>query len=252
MNCDIYVPVRLRSTRLPQKAIKEISGKPVIQYLIERLKTTKKIRNVIVCTTALKDDNPLVEFLEKEKIMVYKGNEKDILDRYLQATKYFDTDFIVSVDGDDIYTDPLLVDRIVSEFEKTKADYIDMMGYPFGLAPVGIKTESLQKICDIKKTDNTETGYRLFFTQTNLFKVLTLKPEFDIKFAKNLRLTLDYNEDFELAKVIFKSLGNNFHVNDLLKLFEERPELLKITDSLQAKYKEHWNKNVADISIRDI
>jgi len=65
-------------------------------------------------------------------------------------------------------------------------------------------------------------------------------------------LTLDYEEDLFLAKEIFKNLGNNFHLNDLLNLFYEKPKLLKITDNLEQRYKKHWNKNLTDTSIKDI
>ena len=62
MNVDIFIPVRMGSSRLPEKHFRKIDGQPVIKYLIERLKSTKKIRNIVVCTTNLKSDYPLVEF----------------------------------------------------------------------------------------------------------------------------------------------------------------------------------------------
>ena len=249
---DIFIPVRLSNTRLPKKAMKTVNGKPIIKYLIERLQSAKKIRNIVVCTTTNANDDPLVEYLKKEKVMVFRGSEKDILLRYLDAAKNFSTDFIVSVDGDDIYTDPFYVDKIVNEFEKTNADYVDMVGFPFGIASVGIKISALKKICDLKKTDNTETGYRLFFTKNDIFKIRNLELPSHIQFPQNLRLTLDYEEDFLLAQKVFDALGNNFHLEDILELFEKNPELLKITDNLEKRYKEHWNNNLANTSIRDI
>jgi len=232
--------------------MKKLNEKTIIQLLIQRLKSSKKTRKIIVCTTISPNDVPLVELLEKDEITFYRGSEKDILVRYLEAANHFDTDFIVSVDGDDIYTDPAYIDKIVSGFEKTNADFIDMAEFPFGIASVGIKKEALQKICEIKKTDNTETGYRLFFTENPIFKVHKLKPESNIKFSDKLRLTIDYEEDIILAKEVFTELGNNFNLLDLLTLFEQKPELLKITENLSSKYKEHWNKNVANTSIKDI
>ena len=251
-NFDIFIPVRLSNTRLPKKAMKTVNGKPIIKYLIERLQSAKKIRNIVVCTTTNANDDPLVEYLKKEKVMVFRGSEKDILLRYLDAAKNFSTDFIVSVDGDDIYTDPFYVDKVVDEFEKTNADYVDMVGFPFGIASVGIKISALKKICDLKKTDNTETGYRLFFTKNDIFKIRNLELPSHIQFPQNLRLTLDYEEDFLLAQKVFDALGNNFHLEDILELFEKNPELLKITDNLEKRYKEHWNNNLANTSIRDI
>ena len=189
MNSDIFILVRLGSTRLPKKSMKKIDKKPIIKYLVERLSAAKKIRNIVICTTNLKSDNPLVEYLEKEKIKFFRGSEKDVLVRLLCAAEQFETDFIVSVDGDDIYTDPVYVDKVVDEFEKTNADYVSGVGFPHGFVPVGIKTKALQKICELKISDNTETGYRNFFTETDLFYCRTLKPPSNIKFPNGLRLT---------------------------------------------------------------
>lgn len=252
MNCDVFIPVRISNTRLPQKAMKLVDGKPIILYLIERLLSAKKIRNIVVCTTTNESDDVLVKLLEKLNILVFRGSEKDILVRYLDAAKKFETDFIVSVDGDDVYTDPIYVDKIVSTYEKINCDYVDMIEFPFGIASVGIKTSALKKICELKQTENTDTGYRLFFTQNDIFNVYQLKPKNEIIFPKKLRLTLDYEEDLLLVKEIFKNLGNDFHLSDILELVKSKPELLDITDKLEGKYKEHWDKNLADTSIKNI
>lgn len=251
MNYDVFIPIRLSNTRLPKKALKEINGIPVVQYLIDRIKKSKKIRNVVVCTTNNENDNQLVEFLKKNNYLFYRGNENDILIRYLDAAYNFNTDFIISVDGDDIYSDPFYVDKMISEYEKTNADFIDMVDFPFGIASVGIKKEALEKVCKLKKTDNTETGYRLFFHNEQIFKIHQIRPE-NIRFPKELRLTLDYQQDLDLAEKIFGELGNDFHLEDIIRLFERKPELLQITANLEELYKMHWNKNVANTQLKDI
>lgn len=252
MNVDIFILVRLKNTRLPGKAMKIIDGKPVLRYLIDRLQSAKKIRNIIVCTTTSDSDDTLVNYLESENILYFRGQEKDVLVRLLDAAKKFNTDLLVCVDGDDIYTNPSYVDEIASIYEKNNYDYIDMVEFPFGIASVGIKKLALEMICKLKKTSDTDTGYRLFFTQNNIFNVYHIRPKKNISYPSNMRLTLDYEQDLNLAKEIFKKLGNNFQLDDILELFEKEPQLIKITDNLAEKYKEHWNKNLANISITDI
>lgn len=252
MNCDVFIPIRLSNTRLPKKALKEINGIPVVKYLIDRIKKSRKIRNVIVCTTKNEKDDELVEFLEKNNYMFYRGSESDILTRYLDAAKNFNTDFIVSVDGDDIYSDPDYVDKMILAYEKTNADYIDMVDFPFGIASVGIKKDALIRVCELKKTDDTETGYRLFFHNEKIFKIYKMKPEKNIKFPKELRLTLDYQEDLDLARKIISELGNYFHLEDIIRLYEKNPQLLQITNNLEERYKQHWDKNVANTQLKDI
>lgn len=252
MNCDIFIPVRLQSSRLQNKAMKEINGTPIIKYLIERLRKSSMICNIVVCTTVHESDDRLVEFLENEKISVFRGSEKDILDRFLNAAKEFHTEFLIAVDGDDIYADPSYVDELVREYQRTKADYIQILGVPVGFTPVGIKTTALEKICKLKITNNTETGYGKFFTDNNLFEIKSIKPSLKTIFPKGLRLSLDYQEDYEIAKKIFNELGNDFDIEAVLKFLNERPELLKMLSDLEARWNEHWEKNLANFSVRDI
>ena len=250
MNYDLLIPVRLNSSRLPKKAIRQISNKPIIIFLIDRLKKSTKINQIVICTTLEKSDDPLVDLLNSEGIKYFRGNEKDILVRLHDASKYFQSEFVVVVDGDDIYTDPAYVDKIIMEFQKTNADFICGKNFPHGFVPVGIKSTALKKICDLKMTNDTETGYREFFTQTNLFKCKYIEPEGDEKFPDQLRLTLDYEEDYEIAKKIFTDLGNYFQIQDILEYIEKNPDLLKKMKELDLRWKKHWNKNITNLSLR--
>jgi len=252
MNYDIFLLVRLDSSRLPKKAMKEINKKPIIKYLINRLNRSKKVRNLVVCTTNKQSDDQLVNFLEEENIKYFRGSEHDILVRLRDATIFFKSDFVVVVDGDDIYTDPYFVDMIIDEYEKTRADYIADDGFPHGFVPVGITKNALEKICEVKISKNTETGYREFFTQTNLFNCRYLKPKNNIMIPKKLRLTLDYEEDFMLAKEIYKILGNYFHLEDIITLFKKQPKLIEIIEGIDERWKLNFDKNITDLTLKSL
>ena len=92
MNSDIFIPARLRSSRLPEKQLKKINGIPLLKLLVQRLKKSSKKRNIIVCTSIEKSDDKLVSFLEHEGILYFRGSENDILQRFLDAAKKFNTD----------------------------------------------------------------------------------------------------------------------------------------------------------------
>jgi len=262
MNADIFILARLDSKRLPKKQLMTINGIPLIKLLITRLESSKKIRNIVVCTTNRNCDEPLIEYLDKEGILYFRGSENDILRRFLDAAKQFETDIIVDVEGDKIYTDPIYVDKIVEKMEKSNIDYvmgsdlptkIDHTIHAFtAVCPAVIRTTALHKICKLKKTKNNETGYREFFTNTNIFKCEYLTPDSNLQIPKNVRLTLDYQEDFELAKEIFKELDNNFHFADIIKLLNKKPELLKITEPAIKKWEKHYYSNITNISLKKI
>ena len=90
----------------------------------------------------------------------------------------------------------------------------------------------------LKNIENTETGYRELFLRDE-FNVEFIVPKEINRFPKEIRLFLDYQEDLDMARKIFEEIGNNFDLDSLLKLFEKKPELVKIIKPVI----ELWKKN---------
>ncbi len=251
MNYDVFIPVRLDSKRFPKKSIQTILNKPMIINLVERLHQCKNIRKIIVCTTTNSSDDLLVDLLKDNQIEYFRGDEKDILSRFLNAAKSFNTDFIINVDGDDIYTTTDSINILIEQYENSRSNYLYFKNLPLGLTPVGFDVKSLAMICDLKKTNDTETGYRNFFIKNPNIQSLIIDGSKFVKFPKNLRLTLDYQDDYNLALKVFSHLGNNFQWSDLMNLFEKHPEFVELVSHLEKKWKNHWNKNLANYSLKN-
>jgi len=255
MNSDIFIPARLDSKRFPKKHLKKINGEPLIKLLVKRLEKAKKIRHVIVCTTNHKSDDELILFLEKEKILTFRGNEKDILDRFLEAARFYKTDIIIDVEGDKIFTDIQYVNKIVEELENSNYEFItgntseetfDPSASIHGFVPAGIKISALQNICEIKKTNDTETGYKEFFTSNPFLKKKFITIN-DLNIPKKSRFTIDYSEDFEFAENIFKILGNYFQIEDVINLIKKQPELLKIIEPIIKQWSDNYEDKKSSI-----
>lgn len=260
LNTDIFIPVRLSSKRLPAKHLQLVNGEPVILKLIKRLKDCKKIRNIIVCTTTHVSDDPLIEILNNNNIMFFRGDENDIVTRFLDAAKKFNTDLIIDVEGDKIYTDPLFVDEVVTELHESHVDFVigsdsheefnEYNNLVSGFIPAGIKRSALEKLCTIKKSKNTETGYRELFTKTKIFNCKYLVPNTFEFNSNDVRLTLDYKEDLELANRIFSKLGDCFSSTDVVELLKQNPSLIEITKPLIKKWNEHYRNNLTDLDLK--
>lgn len=260
MKSDIFILARLSSDRLPNKHLMNINEKPAIKNLIERLRHSKA-RKIVVCTTNLKSDDSLVEYLKKEQIEYFRGNDKDILIRFLNAAQHFGTDIIVDVSGDKIYTDVFYVDKIINMMENSDIDFIrgnnsntnfdPSNHFIHGIIPGGIRTKALEKICELKKTNNTENGYTEFFISSNIIKKKFIIPDIDLEFIKRIKLDLDYSEDLELARAVFKELGNDFHMQDILQLFSKKPELIEITNHLIKKWKKNYNDRLSNLLLNN-
>jgi len=259
LNIDVFIPVRLDSSRLPGKALKKINNLPILKILVDRLSLSKNIRHIVVCTTTSKSDDLIEKYCKKQKIMCHRGNKKDILKRFLIIAKKLKTDIIIDVEGDKLYTDPFFVDLIAEEMIKGKYDFVigndsKTIFNPknhliHGFIPAGFSFDALIKICKLKKSKNTETGYKEFFLIPKLFKTYFFVPKFKSSLAKNIRLTIDYHEDIILAKKIFSLLNIKSNHKKILALFESHPELIDITLNSNKIWQNNYDKNITDFSL---
>jgi len=248
----IFITVRMKSTRLPGKALLEIKGKPVIEHLIDRLKLAKLPDLIVLCTSTHPDDAVLANVARKNHIEYFRGSEDDKLDRYLNAAQRYSVDFIVVTEGDNIFYEPEIIDGIIELYLRTKADYISCLELPLGTAPHGVRVEALEKVCQIKSETDTEVwgGY---FTDSGLFKMEYLEIEEELRHPE-IRMTLDYPEDYQFFREIFRRLyrpGKVFSLRDILSLLRDNPQLMDINRKAQAAYMEHLKKS-APIKFKDI
>jgi spore coat polysaccharide biosynthesis protein SpsF len=240
----IFITVRMKSIRLPGKALLEIKGKSVMEHLIDRLKLAKSPDLIVLCTSTHHDDAVLADVAHKNSIECFRGSEDDKLDRYLKAALKYNLDFIVVTHGDNIFYESEIIDEIIKLYSKTKADYITCEELPLGTAPQGIKFGALQKVCQIKAETDTEVwgGY---FTDTGLFKVEYLEVPAELRHPE-MRMTLDYPEDYDFFKAIFDRLyspGEVFSLRDIISLLISNPHLMEINRKAQAAYLEHLKKS---------
>lgn len=253
MKTAVFIPVRTRSTRLPKKPLLEIKGKKVIEHLIERAKLSKTPDLIVLCTTKNPDDKILVEIAKRNNIKYFRGSEKDVLKRYLDAAIKYNVGFIVNVDGDDILCDPEFIDKTIKHFKSTDADFIKYEGLPLGASPCGIKVNALRKVCELKAETDTETGWKKYFTDTHLFKVACIEVKDKKLRHPEIRMTLDYPEDYKFFKTVFDRLYNDktFTLREVLRLLEKEPDIADINKHLQSKYWKYFEKHGVKVKLKD-
>lgn len=249
MNVDIFIPARLDGKRLSKKHLRKINGVPIIEHLVNRLKKVSNARKVIVCTTEKETDDELVNFLQNKKIEYFRGDEKNILNRFVEAAKKFGTDVIIDVEGDKLFTEPQLVEKIILEMKQNNFDFVigskssifePTDHFIHGIIPAGIRVSCIKKVLSKTKTDNFETGYKEFFiNNSQITKKFFNFDTHNLKIPKELRLTIDYPEDFEFANKLYQKLNIDFTYLDILNIVNKNKEILKIIENVQ----ETWSKN---------
>ena len=244
MKIAVFIPVRLDSTRLPRKALLDIDGKPAIVHLIERLKLASLPRDIVLCTTTESTDDALVGVAESCKIRLCRGSKEDLLKRYRQAVEENDVDLIVNVDGDDILIDPEQVDQVAESLLATGADIVKCEGLPFGAAPLGVRADALVRVVASKPDDDTATGWSRFFTDSGEFKIETLVFDDPELRHPEIRMTLDYEEDLQFFRAVFRELRQPVRLRDAIRLILSRPDIREINAGLEERYWAHFNSNL--------
>jgi spore coat polysaccharide biosynthesis protein SpsF len=236
MKTAVTITVRMKSKRLPGKAMKKLIGKPMIEHLIDRLKYAKLPDEIILCTSINPQDNILVEVAKKNHIMWFRGDEMDVLTRLLDAAKKYKIDFIVSTTGDNPLTDPHYIDGLINKFKETDADYITCLDLPLGAFSYGVKVKALEKVVKLKKERDTEI-WGVYFTMPNLFKTEIIDVEEKLRHPE-IRLTVDTPDDFRLVEEIYGRLyehGKVLKLQEVIKLLEDNPQLIEINKKVKQR-----------------
>lgn len=229
-NVAILITGRLKSTRLPVKALKPILGRPMIVHQLERLKLAKYPQKIILCTSTLPQDDPLEEIALQSSVECFRGHPEDVLQRLTDAASHYGIDVVVSCTADNPFVDPVYLDRLVEFSLEHGCDYADIEGLPFGTFSYVLSYPAMVRACQVKAEMDTET-WGAYFTETGLFKVATLHVTDPAVRRPGLRLTVDTPEDFDLVSKIFDALhgkGHVFSLREIVAHCDLHPELVKV------------------------
>lgn len=239
-NVSIFMRARLGSSRLPKKHLLYIKGKPVIQHLIERVRDNTNVKYIILCTTDESEDDELEKIALECGIKCFRGDANNVLKRYYDAGKKYNVKYIVNIDCDDILLDYELIDKTANLMEILNADYLTWEGYPLGCIPTGMSFSGIKKL--FETTDENIEHISLYFTNSNEFTTANIQLSNKLlnrDYMAELRLTLDYEDDFKLFEQIYNELydaDQYISFTNLIKLIDENKYLIKINSHLNEDY----------------
>ena len=124
------IQARTGSTRLPWKVMQKIdNNSTVLDYVINQVKSSKRIKKIIVATTNLTEDDVICEYLASQKIEFFRGSSEDVLDRYYQCAKKFTIDNIVRITADNPLIDPDIIDLVIDDYKNKILDILKANGH---------------------------------------------------------------------------------------------------------------------------
>ncbi len=206
---------RTGSTRFPKKILKKIDGKSLLEIHIERIRQSSLINKIIIATTSNVRDNIIVDYAKSLTVEYYRGDENDVLDRFYKSVSHIEPDFIVRLTSDCTLIDAELIDEIIANALEKDLDYYSNIlspTYPDGQDIEVFKFTALYKAWEMAivnderehvtpyiKNNSTYMGNNLFTSENHKYK-----DDYN-----QVRMVVDYPEDFTVIKMLIQKLGIN-------------------------------------------
>jgi spore coat polysaccharide biosynthesis protein SpsF len=239
---NAIVATRMTSTRLPGKVLMDLGGKPALARLIERLRQSKYIHEIVIATTTNAEDDAVVAAAVENNVRYYRGSEEDVLLRTVQAAQSADTEFIVQVTSDCPLIDAETIDAsIVRILENPYLDYVGnhlVRTYPLGFSAEVFRTATLAEIETLTQDPADREHVSLYmYERPERYRLSNVEAPYFLRHPE-YRLTLDTSDDYELIKNVFNHLypqKPDFTLYDIVRYLELNPELSQMNKHIVQK-----------------
>lgn len=192
MNIIGVIPARYASTRLPYKLVRNLLGKPLIQWTWEQASKSRLLDKLIIAC----DDSRIEEISKKfgAEVIFTSPLHLSGTDRIAEAVRDIDTKFVINIQADEPLIHPAVIDSLVREMLDN---------------PQLVMATARKKIDDDKDINNP-----------NVVKVVCDKNEFALYFS---HLSIPYYRDSGSFRVYYKHLGIYAYTKDFLFTFKNLP-----------------------------
>jgi len=241
----VFVIHWMGSSRLPRKALLDVGGICSVEWVMQRAKNVVGADVVALCTSEFSENQILCNLAEKNGIESFRGSNEDKVQRISDAADFFDVEFFICFDGEDLFVSEELAGLMISQYRETDADFIyGDNSLIVGSITDGIKRSVINKVCE-QKTISAEMLRPFFLEEENEFKVEKLSCVPKIYKRKDIRATMDYYEDLVFFKTIVDQIGKEeFTLRDVIYFLDKNPEIKNINISKN----EEWALNQSRLS----
>lgn len=242
----IAVIARLKSTRLKKKVLCDIQGKPLIIQIMNRLEKACKISYLFLATSVLPEDKELADIAVFHGKKVFQGHPVSVIDRMLSLVFECKCGSILRVTGDNLFTDPFLIDEMIKLMVTNNLDYVRVNNVPFGVSAELFSVTYLWNLYLTMENPLHSEYLSWFVINDNSARKGAIKIKAKDIRIKYSNLSIDYKEDYQrvlnllnkinktdFSEIKLVDIINNIDFSDLIpedkimKLPEKNEMLLK-------------------------
>jgi spore coat polysaccharide biosynthesis protein SpsF len=238
MKIAVVIQARLASSRLPGKVLLPLGGKPMLERMLERVRSASLAKYVVVATTTRAVDEPIVSLCERIGVDYVRGDEEDCLSRHLLAATHSDADAIAKIPSDCPLIDPQAIDTVLAAWHAAEGGY-DYLGnlrpasWPDGndvevVSLAALRTAGREATLSFDREHTTP----YLWSQPERFRLGNVTWNTGLDYSRTRRWVVDWPEDYALVCAIFERLARShgpcFGVQPILRLLEREPSLLTL------------------------
>ncbi|MCB2076177.1 MAG: glycosyltransferase family protein [Novosphingobium sp.] len=223
---------RLSSSRLPGKVLMPLGGRPLIGFMIDRLKRASSLDALVLATSAESSDDALADAVAAMGVPVVRGPLDDVLARFMMAADATDAEVVVRLTGDCPLIDPQLVDRVVAKITSGECRYASNCvpaTYPDGLDCEAFTVEMLRRCAAEATLPSQREHVTPWIRETLGDEIGSVTCSVDLS---SLRWTIDYEDDLMHVRSLVQELDDAALTADLF-------DLLRAHDRIGLKSPEH-------------
>ena len=235
MKVVALVQARLGSIRLPEKVLRTILNKPMIEILLNRLSMSTEIDEIVVATSNNKENDKLQSFVESLDFRCTRGSEEDVLGRFFDSARLSEADIVVRITGDCPLVDAELVDKCIRGYKESEVDYfsnIQPATFPDGLDIEVLSMQSLEQANKEATSNYDREHVTTYIRNSDNFSKCSIQNHEDLS---KQRWSVDEPEDLELITKIFEHFSPDIHFSwkRVAELIELKPDLFKLNQFIK-------------------
>lgn len=234
------IQAHMSSTRLPGKIMKDICGQPELYRMLERVKKSILLDEIVVATSDLPCDDLIIEKCKEWGVSTFRGSDSDVLARYYGAAKMYPADIYVRMTSDCPLLDARYIDGTIGYFLKNDFRYVNngtakIPGtFPLGMGCEVFTAELLEEAFQ-NATEHFEHEHvtPFMYLRQKSIGVYSYKEN-----VYHLRITLDTPEDYEVITAVYNALykeGNYFTLEETIDFLKTHPEIAAINSEVHQK-----------------
>jgi len=210
----IFITARLGSTRLPEKHLIEVNGKPFIKWLVERFSFAfedfirKNELKIFIVTSVKKENVKFETVFNNNEVEIFYGSDGNIPLRHLECSIKHNIDYIISIDGDDILCSTEAAKLVIERLLKG-ASMAQTFGLPLGMNISGYSKLFLNASLQRQDFQKLETGWGKIFDNAEI-DLINLENGKDLS---KIRMTLDYLPDSDFFEKVITNI-DVFNISD--------------------------------------